>query len=124
MAVHTLATKAVPIVMTVLWLFMTETKCNEKVGRKVPSLTVSQKDSIKNLIETLMECTGIQGITLAVVSSEEVLMTEGFGYADAKENKPVTSKTLFPIASTSKGFTATLLAMLLHENRDEERNTK
>ena len=124
MAVHTFVTKTVPIVMIVLWLLITETKCNERDGRKVPTLTGSQKDSIKNLIETLMECTGIQGITLAVVNSDEVLMTEGFGYADAKENKPVTSKTLFPIASTSKGFTATLLAMLLHENQDEQGNAK
>ena len=116
--------KAVFIIIAILGLIVAEIKCNEKDNAKVPTLTARQKDKIKHMIETLLECSGIQGATLAVVNSKEVLMTEGFGFADVKENKPVTPKTLFPIASTSKGFTATLLAILLHENQDEEGNAK
>ena len=71
-----------------------------------------------------MKCTEIQGLTLAVVNKEEIIMKDGFGFADVKESNPVTPETLFPIASTSKGFTATLLAKLLYETRDEEGNNK
>ena len=96
-------------------------RCSDQ---REPTLTDNQKDDIRNIIKALMKCTEIQGLTLAVVNKEEIIMKDGFGFADVKENKPVTPETLFPIASTSKGFTATLLAMLLYETQDEEGNNK
>ena len=47
-------------------------------------------------------------------------MTEGFGFSNLDSREPVTSNTLFPIASTTKAFTVTLLAIILHS----EANTK
>ncbi len=91
---------------------------------KVPTLTRRQKADIKEFIEAVLKCSRIQGLNLAVVNKDEVLMLEGFGFADVESDTPVTTSTLFPIASTSKGFTATLLALLLHETTDERGNQK
>ena len=96
-------------------------RCSDQ---REPTLTDNQKDDIRDIIKAVMKCTEIQGLTLAVVNKEEIIMKDGFGFADVKENKPVTPETLFPIASTSKGFTATLLAMLLYETQDEEGNSQ
>lgn len=95
----------------IILLIVPSTNCD---GPEQPTLTQQQKDSIRRFIRDIMDCNEIQGMTLTVVNKEEVVMSEGFGFADAETRKPVTSSTLFPIASVSKGFTSVLLAMLLH----------
>ena len=107
--------------LVLIVLISIHARCSDQ---RKPTLTNNQKDDIRNMITALMACTDIQGITLAIVNKDEIIMKDGFGFADVKENKPVTPETLFPIASTSKGFTATLLAMLLYETQDEEGNSK
>ena len=107
--------------LVLIVLISIHTRCSDE---RKPTLTNNQKDDIRKMITALMACTEIQGITLAVVNKDEIIMKDGFGFADVKENKPVTPETLFPIASTSKGFTATLLTMLLHETQDEEGSNK
>ncbi|KAK2160394.1 hypothetical protein LSH36_134g03016 [Paralvinella palmiformis] len=83
-------------------------------GRRV-TLTESQKDDVRHAIETVVRCRQIPGITLSVVTSDVVLWKTTFGVADVERNKPVTTDTLFPIGSTTKAFTSTLLAMLLEK---------
>ncbi len=57
------------------------------------------------------------GISVSIVENNEVLYNKGFGYRDLETKKPVTENTVFPIASCSKAFTATLLGMLEEENQ-------
>ena len=57
------------------------------------------------------------GISVAIVENNEVLYNKGFGYRDLENKKPVTENTVFPIASCSKAFTATLLGMLEEGNQ-------
>jgi CubicO group peptidase (beta-lactamase class C family) len=52
------------------------------------------------------------GLALAIVKDGEIVMTAGFGYRDIENKKPVDSKTLFGIGSTSKAFTTMGLSML------------
>ncbi|MGC9779050.1 MAG: beta-lactamase family protein [Candidatus Heimdallarchaeota archaeon] len=53
------------------------------------------------------------GIAVSFVSSNEVLFEEGFGYRNVPEKLPFTTKTLFPLGSHTKSFTATAIAMLV-----------
>ncbi len=64
------------------------------------------------IIESAMRCHHIPGLTLSVVSKDNVILEKGYGRTGNGEEQ-VTPHTLFPIASTTKAFTVTLLAILL-----------
>src|SRR5271170_7688254 len=57
------------------------------------------------------------GFAVAVVEKNKVIYTNGYGYRDYENKKPVTPNTLFAIGSCSKAFTAGLLGVLRSENR-------
>ncbi len=59
----------------------------------------------------------IPGVAIAIVKDGKVVVTRGFGVLRAGEDRAVDVKTLFPIASNSKGFTAAALAMLVDEGK-------
>ena len=58
------------------------------------------------LIEKQMADWRIPGAAIGIVKDGKVIFVRGFGYRDLEKKLPVTTKTLFPIASCSKAFTA------------------
>ncbi|GHF14731.1 hypothetical protein GCM10017044_06040 [Kordiimonas sediminis] len=69
---------------------------------------------VTNLIQAEIEKFDVQGMALAVVSKDQVLYEETFGVKNMYTKEPVTSQSLFHMASVSKTFVATAL-MQLHE---------
>jgi CubicO group peptidase (beta-lactamase class C family) len=59
----------------------------------------------------------VPGIAIAVVKDGKVIAARGFGVKKLGDPTPVDGKTLFEIASNSKAFTATALAMLVDEGK-------
>jgi len=57
------------------------------------------------------------GLAVAIVQNGEVILSEGFGYRDLEGQLPVTTETLFPIASISKSFTTTVMGLLVEEGK-------
>lgn len=57
------------------------------------------------------------GLALGVIRDGHVLLASGYGYRDAEKSLPVTTKTLFPIGSTSKSFTTLALAILKDQHK-------
>lgn len=72
------------------------------------------KDSLDTYINREMKRWNLPGMALAIVKDGKVLLMKGYGYADLKTKKPVTEETVFQIASNSKAFTGTSLALLEH----------
>lgn len=68
-------------------------------------------------IEKWMEAYKAVGLSITIVENEEILYSKGFGYRDLENKKLITENTVFPIASCSKAFTATMLGMLEAENK-------
>lgn len=61
-----------------------------------------------------MEAFSIAGVTMAIVDLDSgFTWLNGFGYADAVNQIPVTGYTLFPIASVAKVFTAVAIMQLV-----------
>ncbi len=60
---------------------------------------------------------GVPGMAVGVVRDGEVVYMKGFGYRDVEKQLPVTSKTLFPIGSSTKAFTAVAVGMLVDEGK-------
>jgi CubicO group peptidase (beta-lactamase class C family) len=54
----------------------------------------------------------IPGLAIAVVQNDRVIFVKGYGVKEIGGTQPVTADTLFEIGSTTKAFTATVMAML------------
>lgn len=54
---------------------------------------------------------------VAVVKDGEVLLEDGFGFADAESGKAADGKTLYQIGSCSKAFTAACVAVLVDQGK-------
>ncbi len=68
-------------------------------------------------VEGVMADHGVPGLALAVVRGGEVLVAKGYGVRTLGRPERVDEHTLFGIASNTKAFTATALALLVEEKR-------
>ena len=59
----------------------------------------------------------IPGMAVAVVKDGEIVLSKGYGTLSLNSKEPVTSQTLFAIASNTKAFVASSLAKLVAEGR-------
>jgi CubicO group peptidase (beta-lactamase class C family) len=57
------------------------------------------------------------GIGVGIVVNDKLVFVKGYGYRDYEKKLPFTSKTLQPIASNSKLFTAVAAGMLVEEGK-------
>ena len=67
-------------------------------------------------IQQLMTEWGVAGSAVSIVHKDKVIFSKGFGYRDVANKLPVTTKTLFGIASNTKLFTS-IAAAMLHEEK-------
>lgn len=59
----------------------------------------------------------VPGLAIAIVQDGKVVFAKGFGVKQAGGTDPVDEQTIFQIGSTSKAFTAALVAMLADEKK-------
>ena len=71
-----------------------------------------QLNEFKQYIQEMKETWNIPGMAVGIVEGDEVVFKETFGTLSEKGDTPVNEHTTFQIGSTSKAFTATLMAML------------
>lgn len=74
------------------------------------------RNALANLgpeIETLLKDMQIPSIAIGVVVDDEVVLAQGYGFRDAAKQLKADSKTLYPIASSTKPFTAFAAATLV-----------
>jgi len=64
------------------------------------------------LLAQHMETLEVPGVQVAVWKDDEMVWSEGLGWADAENRAPVTPLTRFPIGSVSKALTAVVAARL------------
>lgn len=70
-------------------------------------------DLIQNTIKTF----DVPGMSVGIVKDGQVIYSKGFGVRSLKNNQVMDANTLVGIASNSKGFTATALAILVDEGK-------
>ncbi len=71
--------------------------------------------SIERFLDTMVKEWKIPGLAIGIVYKDKMVYSGSFGYRDLKNKLPVTSRTMFPIASNTKLFTSILACMLLEE---------
>jgi len=72
---------------------------------------------INRFVLKAMKHFDVPGASVAVVSDGRVLLCKGYGVRKIGEKGQVDENTLFAIASNTKAFTATALAILVDEGR-------
>jgi len=72
--------------------------------------------TIDPYIQQLMTEWEIAGSAVSIIYKDKVIFSKGFGYRDVANKLPVSTKTLFGIASNSKLFTS-MAAAMLHEEK-------
>ena len=81
------------------------------------------KEALRQKAEEIVGKHSLPGMGLGVVSSNEVLFSEGFGYAEIETKNPHTEKTIQRIGSITKTMTALVAMRLVEEGKlDMESN--
>jgi CubicO group peptidase (beta-lactamase class C family) len=70
------------------------------------------KDSLDSYIKNGLRDWDVPGLSIVVVKDGSVVVMKGYGVRDIQSKKPVDENTLFMIASNTKLFTGTALALL------------
>jgi CubicO group peptidase (beta-lactamase class C family) len=70
-------------------------------------------------VNRVLQTFEVPGLALAIVHDGHVVLAEGYGVRKLGESTPVDSRTLFGIASNTKAFTATALAILEEQGKLE-----
>ena len=76
-----------------------------------PSELDARLAAIEKAIDERRQKLGIPGLSLVIVRDDKIIYMKGLGYKDFERKIPVTPDTLFAIGSSSKAFTAMLVAM-------------
>jgi CubicO group peptidase (beta-lactamase class C family) len=77
----------------------------------------TQLHGFDEFVRNIVQDWKIPGLAISIVKDGEVIFSQGFGKRDIDEGKDVTAQTLFPIASCTKAFTATSMAILVDEGK-------
>jgi CubicO group peptidase (beta-lactamase class C family) len=76
-----------------------------------------QLPTVDKYIQQLMTEWEVAGCAVSIVYKDKVIFSKAYGYRDVESKAPVTTKTLFGIASNTKLFTSVAAAMLHEEKK-------
>jgi CubicO group peptidase (beta-lactamase class C family) len=86
-------------------LLVSQTWCQEsRVDRRFAGLDTA--------FSRVLKLWHAAGFAVAVVDKDKVIYSRGFGFRNLESRAPVTTRTLFPVGSCTKAFTASLLGQL------------
>jgi CubicO group peptidase (beta-lactamase class C family) len=80
-------------------------------------MVIIDTTGVDAIIESAMQSRHLAGVALGIVRDGQLVHARGYGHADIDSGRPVTTETVFRIASISKTFTAVALMQLWEQNR-------
>ena len=72
---------------------------------------------VDEVVEKTLEAFNVPGIAVGIVHNDEVVLAKGYGIANINTGEKVNSSTNFGIASNSKAFTTTAIALLIDQGK-------
>jgi CubicO group peptidase (beta-lactamase class C family) len=75
------------------------------------------RDAVDAVIRDALKSWDVPGAAVAIVRDDQVIYLRGHGVRETGRTEPVTPDTVFPIASCTKAFTTTAMAMLVDEGK-------
>ena len=93
-------------------LFLT----NACYAQEKNNITAEQLNQYEKQVLLLKEKHAIPGLAIGISANDELIYTNGFGFADIENQIKVTPNTPFRIASITKTITSTIIMKLVEEN--------
>jgi CubicO group peptidase (beta-lactamase class C family) len=116
MIAHRMSINLVIFLLLSSFAFTEEVKCcgGEKPNQNSISLSSGEVTKfIDSVMQEGMREENIPGAVFVLVQNGKIVVSKGFGYANLQQKTPVDAgRTIFPIASISKVFTATAVVQL------------
>lgn len=83
------------------------------------SLSAQQiaENTVDSLVQKALSAFNVPGIAVGIVKDNQVILAKGYGIADLNRKNKVYASTNFGIASNSKAFTTSALAILVDEGK-------
>ena len=84
------------------------------------SVTEAQEDPLRRIddyFRTSLPAWGTPGVSVAVVRDGQIIFSKGYGTLEVGTSVVPDGNTLYAIASNTKAFTATMMAMLVEEGK-------
>ena len=69
------------------------------------------------IVEKILKDWNVPGCGIGIVQKDKLIFSKGYGYRNNEKKLPVSSNTLFQIASNTKLFTATSIGFLVDEGK-------
>ncbi|ARF17381.1 serine hydrolase domain-containing protein [Sporosarcina ureae] len=88
-------------------------------AREINDVTETEEKQIEKVVMEKMRKGKIPGLYITIVKDDKTVYQKGFGFSNLKEERPVTSQSLFELASTSKAFTALAILNLVESGQIE-----
>ncbi|MHA6261366.1 serine hydrolase domain-containing protein [Sporosarcina sp. CAU 1771] len=88
-------------------------------AQEINELTETEEKQIEKIITENMSKGKIPGLSITIVKEDQTVYQKGFGYSNLKEKEPVTSQSIFELASNSKAFTALAILSLVESGQIE-----
>lgn len=88
-------------------------------AQEINYLTETEEKQIEKVITENMSKGNIPRLSITIVKDDKTVYQKGFGYSNLDEEKPVTSQSLFELASNSKAFTALAILSLVKSGQIE-----
>lgn len=79
--------------------------------------SVAAEAAIDAAVKDALRAWEVPGVAVAIVRDDKVIYLKGHGVRALDTGKPVTPDTVFPLASCTKAFTTTALAMLADDGK-------
>jgi CubicO group peptidase (beta-lactamase class C family) len=76
-----------------------------------------ESEAIDTIIHEALKSWHVPGVAVGIVQDDKVIYLKGHGLKEAGKKEPVTQDTIFPLASCTKAFTTTAMAMLVDEGK-------
>lgn len=103
--------------ITVIGFNYTESNTSQYTGpvsadNPLPEALISD---LEKYVKQLISQMDVPGLSMVLVEGDQVIYRRAFGVRDIETKAPVTTQTLFGIASTTKSMTAVMIASLVDE---------
>ena len=86
-------------------------------GKKAHQLDKARIAELGRFVEAGMKTSGVPGVAVGLIQDGKVVFAGGFGTRELGGNQPVDDKTLFMVASNTKGLTTLMLGKLVDEKK-------
>ena len=109
--------KKIKLILMTLAIFITTNQVILSQENSICDFSEENLNKLKEKIIAKQNEYNVPGIAIAIVKEGQVVYTETFGYADSEKKIPVNENTIFPVGSSSKPMTATMIALLVSEGK-------